>query len=120
MEERFLKWDNEIVAVINNDNAVYFTAPELNEVVALYTRGRFRWTPEEFNEFLGERVVCRDRRDIERILFRMGLSRYDVPRIAEITRGIHPKDLLWIARSENERFDAAILDNTAEAVRIRV
>ena len=40
----------------------------------------------------------------------MGLSQYDVPRIAEITRGIHPKDLLWIARSEDESLDSAMTD----------
>ena len=107
---RYLKWDNEIVGVIDNNNAVSFTAPEFNEVVALYTNGRSKWAPEEFNEFLAERVVSRDRRDIERILFRMGMSQYDVPRIAEITRGIHPKDLLWIARSRDERLDDAMTD----------
>jgi hypothetical protein len=40
----------------------------------------------------------------------MGLSQYDVARIAEITRGIHPKDMLWIARSKSERLDAAMTD----------
>ena len=114
---RYLKWEDEIVGVIGKNNAVSFTAPEFNEVLALYTQGRFKWAPEEFNEFLAERVVSRDRRDIERILFRMGLSQYDVPRIAEITRGIHPKDLLWIARSKNERLDSAMTDvfSSAEA-----
>ncbi|MCL2125935.1 MAG: phosphatidylinositol 4-kinase [Oscillospiraceae bacterium] len=42
------------------------------------------------------------------ILFRCGLSHYDVLRIADITRGIHPKDLLWIAHSKNEKLDAVI------------
>jgi len=120
MEERYLKWDNEVVGVISKDNAVSFTAPEFNEVVALYTRGRLEWKSEEFNEFLAERVVCRDRRDIERVLFRMGLSRYDVPRIAEITRGIHPKDLLWIARSKNERLDSAMTDVFSSVFRQRI
>jgi len=109
-ETRYLKWDNEIVGVISKNNAVSFSAPQYNKVVALYTRGRSQWSPEEFNEFLAERLVSRDRRDIERILFRMGLSHYDVPRIAGITRGIHPKDLLWIARSKNERLDDAMTD----------
>ena len=109
-ETRYLKWENEIVGVINKNNAVSFTAPGFNKVVSLYTQGRSKWSPDEFNEFLAERVVSRDRRDIERILFRMGLSQYDVPRIAEVTRGIHPKDMLWIARSKNERLDAAMTD----------
>jgi excisionase family DNA binding protein len=107
---RYLKWDNEIIGVIGRTGAVSFVAPELNEIVAVYTRGRSKWTADEFNEFLAERVVSRDRRDIERILFRMGLSLYDVPRIAEITRGIHPKDLLWIAKTKTERLDSAMTD----------
>jgi len=119
-EKRYLKWDNEIVGVISKNNAVFFTAPEYNEVVSLYTKGRSRWPPETFNEFLAERVVSRDRRDIERILFRMGLSRYDVPRIAEITRGIHPKDLLWITHSKSERLDSAMTDVFSSVFRQRI
>ena len=119
-DERYLKWDNEVIGVIGKNSAVAFTAPELNEVVAMYTRGRSKWSAEEFNEFLAERVVSRERRDIERLLFRMGLSQYDVPRIAEITRGIHPKDLLWIAKSKNERLDGAMTDVFSSVFRQRV
>ena len=107
---RYLKWDEIIVGVIDEDNTVSFTAPKLNKVVSMYTNGKSGWTPEEFNTFLAERIVSRDRRDIERILFRMGLSQYDVMRIAVITRGIHPKDLLWIAHTENERLDTVMTD----------
>lgn len=107
---RWLKWENEIIGTIDNTNAVVFTKPEYNEVVSLYTRGVTAWTPEQFSEFLSERVVSRDRRDIEKILFRCGLSHYDVLRIAEITRGIHPKDLLWVARTEDEQLDTVITD----------
>lgn len=76
----------------------------------MYTHGNGMesWTPERFAEFLSERIVSRDRRDIEKILFRCGLSNYDVLRIAGITRGIHPKDLLWIANSEDEQLDSVI------------
>jgi len=48
-------------------------------------------------------------------LFRCGLSYYDVLRIAEITRGIHPKDLLWIAFSEEEKL-GSIVTNVFDAV----
>ena len=105
---RWLKWEDEIIGTIDNSNAVVFTKPRYNEVVSLYTRGAKSWSPEQFSEFLSERVVSRDRRDIEKILFRCGLSYYDVLRIAEITRGIHPKDLLWIAHSQNEQLDTVI------------
>jgi len=105
---RYLKWNNVIVGFIDSSNAVKFTAPDYNEVVSLYTKGASSWMPEQFSEFLSERVVSRDRRDIERILFRCGLSHYDVLQIAEITRGIHPKDLLWIAYSKDEGLDSAV------------
>jgi hypothetical protein len=117
---RYLKWDDEIVGLISKNNSISFTAPDFNEVVALYTQGKTKWLPEEFNEFLEERVVSRSRRDIERILFRMGLSQFDVPRIAEITRAIHPKDLLWIARSKHERLDAAMTNVFASIFSQRV
>jgi len=107
---RWLKWDNDVVGVINSANAVVFTKPEYNEVVSLYTRTAKSWTSEQFSQFLSERIVGRGRRDIEKILFRCGLSHYDVLRIAEITRGIHPKDLLWIAHSENEALGTVITD----------
>jgi len=105
---RWLKWDNEAIGTIDGANAVTFIKPEYNEVVALYTRGTNRWTAEQFQEFLSERVVNRDRRDIEKILFRCGLSHYDTLKIAEITRGIHPKDLLWIAHNEKELLSSVI------------
>jgi hypothetical protein len=102
---RFLKWDGDVIGVIDSANAVTFTSPSYNDVVFLYTKGADKWTQEQFHEFLSERVVSRDRRDIERILFRCGLSHYDVLQIAEITRGIHPKDLLWIAHGKDEALD---------------
>lgn len=105
---RFLKWENDVIGTIDNMNMVTFTKPEYNEVVSLYIGGAKKWTPEKFLEFLSERVVSRDRRDIEKLLFRCGLSHYDVLRIAEITRGIHPKDLLWIAGNEDEKLDTVI------------
>ncbi|MDR1088422.1 MAG: hypothetical protein LBL23_04045 [Coriobacteriales bacterium] len=107
---RWLKWNDDIVGTIDASNAIHFTAPAYNELVALYTRGTSDWSPEQFAEFLSERMVSRDRRDIERILFRCGLSHYDVLRIAEVTRGIHPKDLLWVAHSADERLEAVITD----------
>lgn len=107
---RFLKWDNDTIGTIDSKNAILFTAPDYNDVVALYTRGQDNWPPEQFSEFLAERVVNRDRRDIEKILFRCGLSNYDVLRIAEITRGIHPKDLLWIAHDESETLESVMTD----------
>jgi hypothetical protein len=116
----YLKWENDVVGLIDQSNGVVFTAPEFNEVVSLYTNGRRHWPPERYTEFLAERVVSRDRRDIERILFRCGLSHYDVLRIAEITRGIHPKDLLWIARAEDETLDSVMTEVFESVFRRRI
>jgi hypothetical protein len=107
---RWLKWEDDSIGTIDADDAVRFTQPAFNEVVFLYTKGANSWSPEQFVEFLSERVVSRDRRDIERILFRCALSHYDVVRIAEITRGIHPKDLLWVAHRADERLEAVVTD----------
>ena len=107
---KLLKWDNDVIGTIDNKNAVAFTNQDYNEVVSLYTNGVKSWSPEKFAEFLSERVVSRERRDIEKILFRCGLSHYDVLRIADITRGIHPKDLFWIAYDENEKLENIMTD----------
>ncbi len=107
---RWLKWSDDVIGMIDSGNAVTFTVPEYNDVVSLYTCGAKSWTSEQLAEFFSERIVSRDRRDIEKILFRLGLSHYDVLHISEITRGIHPKDLLWIAHSESERLDTVITD----------
>jgi len=107
---RFLKWENQPIGVIDEANSVHFISPCFNEVVAMYTQGSDYWTPDQFTEFISERVVSRDRRDIERILFRCGLSHYDVLRIGEITRGIHPKDMIWVANTDNERFEDAMTE----------
>ena len=100
----YLKWEDEIIGIIDEQYNVKFLYPRFNEVVSVYTGGRNSWSHDEFVSFLSERVVSRERRDIERILFRCGLSNYDVIKISEVTRGIHPKDLLWIAKSKDECF----------------
>ena len=100
----YLKWADDIIGFIGTDFSVRFAEPEYNTVVSVYTRGKKNWSREEFEAFLSERAVGRDRRDIEKILFRCGLSRYDVIKISEVTRSIHPKDLIWIAKSPDEKF----------------
>jgi hypothetical protein len=50
----------------------------------------------------------------------MGLSHYDIPRIAEITRGIHPKDLFWIAGSKGELLDDVMTRVFASVFRQRI
>jgi len=43
---RFLKWDDDVIGVINGANVVTFTSPAYNKVVALYTKGADTWTQE--------------------------------------------------------------------------
>lgn len=59
--------------------------------------------------FTFSRLVIK-RRDIEKILFRCGLSSYDTFKIAERTKAINAKDLLWVTDNENDLFRDAISD----------
>jgi hypothetical protein len=105
---RFLKWHNDVIGSIDQDWNLTFTRPNYNSVITLYTQSGAEWPSEQFYRFLEDRLVSKDRRDIEKILFRLGLSVYDVFRIAEITRAVHPKDMLWIANSADEQFESVI------------
>ncbi|MDR3364793.1 MAG: hypothetical protein LBS91_07620 [Clostridiales Family XIII bacterium] len=105
---RYLKWNNDVIGIVGPDDSVRFSQPSYNTTVRIYTKGKTEWLADEFAAFLSERIVSRDRRDIERILFRCGLSEYDVMRIAAVTRGMHPKDMIWIADSESERYEEAM------------
>jgi hypothetical protein len=105
---RYLKWQNDLIGTIAANGSVAFTEPDYNTVVRIYTRGQQHWTSDEFAAFLAERVISRDRRDIEHILFRLDLSEYDVMSIAYALRAMHPKDLIWIADTPNQRYDEAM------------
>ena len=106
----YLKWENQVIGNIDENYNVYFTAPDLNRVVSMYTSGKTFWNREEFFTFISERIPSRDRRDIEHILFKCGLNHYDVPGIARATRIINAKDLLWIAKKKNEKFEDAVTE----------
>lgn len=107
---RWLKWGDEVIGEVDESFAVRFTRPELNRVVRSCTEGRDRWSRQEFTHFLEERIVSSSRRDIEKILRRCGLKEYDPLQIALFTRGISARDMLWIAESEEERFEDAITE----------
>lgn len=105
---RYLKWRDDVVGEVAPDFSVRFTEPRYNTTVALYTHGKTQWSPDEFRQFLSERIMSASRRDIERLLFRCGLSEYDAFRIADVTHAINPRDELWIARNADDRLtDAA-------------
>ncbi|HBY20491.1 MAG: hypothetical protein A2Y24_07145 [Clostridiales bacterium GWE2_32_10] len=107
---RYLKWHNTIIGIINDKHTVEFTIPNLNTVVQSYTHGKTQWSAEEYKEFLIDRIVSKFRRDIEKILYRCGLVEYDEFKLAEITRAMNPKDLLWIALNEQEKMEDIMKD----------
>lgn len=93
----YLKWDATVVGEIHNHTTVIFTNPALNHVTAVVTGGVSSWFQGQYVDFLQDRIVAKNRRDIEQILHRMNLVAYDAIRIAEITYAINPKDLFWVA-----------------------
>jgi len=106
----YLKWHNDIVGVIYNRDCVEFINPDLNAVVKTIVRGKKSWTPDEYKNFLSDRIVSRSRRDIERILFRLKLCDYDIIKIAEKTCAFNTKDLFWISMSEHDKFEDKVAE----------
>lgn len=106
---KYLKWKDDVIAEINPDKSVDFT--DVNAVLLTNPDSRdTHWTAEQFAGFLNDRIVSSQRRDIEKILFRCGLSSYDTFKIAERTKAINAKDLIWIADRADGSFDDAITD----------
>jgi len=110
IKELYLMWADSCIGTIDSGYSVHFSKPEYNTAVALYTKGKSFWTRTEFEAFLSARIISRDRRDIEKILFRLGFSQYDVIKVALATRAINSKDCFWIAFDLNERFEAVMTD----------
>ena len=99
---RYLKWGDDVVGIVHNDLSLTFTEPAYNTTVKLYSHGSASWTPEQLLTFLSERIVSPARRDIEKLLFRCGLSEYDTFKIADATHAISPRDGLWLARAASD------------------
>jgi hypothetical protein len=108
----YLKWGDTIVGEIINRRQVRFvdfnTDARARRLIDLQIKGAEFWDANDFTEFLSDRIVSPGRRDIERILARLNCVEYDAVVIAEQTRAINPKDLFWIARSENETFKSVV------------
>ena len=102
----FLKWEDELLGVIDPDSyEVKIVNPHLNPTVERLFHGKSVVSTEEWHAFLADRIVSRYRRDIEKILYFCGLSRYDVFKIAEFTRAFNVKDKCWIAFDLNEKHE---------------
>lgn len=106
--QKYLKWHNKVVGVIDDKNRVHFINTDLNPVVYTYTCGKTEWSAEEYRDFLRDRIPGKGRRDIEKILFRCGFAEYDEVKIAEATRALNAKDLFWIAFNETELMENII------------
>ncbi len=106
---KFLKWKDDVVAKINSDFSVDFI-DEKSSLLANPDSRSVHWSSERFAKFLDDRIISRQRRDIEKILFRLGLSNYDTFKIAERTKAINAKDLLWVTDNENDLFSDTITD----------
>jgi hypothetical protein len=104
----YLKWSNKTIGIVAKDGSVAFSQPSLNKTVAMITGGRKSWTSQEFREFLVERLPSSSRRDIEKILRRCKLSEYDEIAMAYETRALNARDLLWLARDEEEKFEGIV------------
>lgn len=106
---KYLKWKNDVIAEINSDYSVDF----LTEQGALFTNPDSlitHWSREQFKAFLDDRIVSSQRRDIEYILFQYGLNTYNTFRIAEITKAINARDLLWVSDNAYDSFADAVTD----------
>ena len=107
---RYLKWENDVVGIVHDDLSLAFIDPCYNTIVRLCSHGKPSWTTDEFLAFLSERIMSPNRRDIEKLLFRCGLSEYDVFRVADATHAVNPRDQLWLAKREDDRIEDATTD----------
>lgn len=102
----FLKWENKLLGVVDPQSyEVKILHPHLNPTVERLFHGKSMLSAQEWYDFLADRIVSRDRRDIDKILYSCGLSRYDVFKIAEFTRAFNVKDKCWIAYDLDETFE---------------
>ena len=104
----YLKWEDDVIGFADEDFNVHFTQPLYNAAVTMHTRGKSHWSRFRFESFLADRIVSRDRRDIEKILFRLGLSSYDIIRVGLATRAVNASDLLWITEDPKEKMQDAL------------
>ncbi|NLO42774.1 MAG: hypothetical protein GX109_07085 [Bacteroidales bacterium] len=106
---RYLKWADTVIGVINSDYSVDFNNTVHISGVEILPPDN-HWTTKEFQSFLSDRVLSSQRRDIEKILFRCGLSSYNVFAVAEKTNAVNAKDLFWVTDNADEKFENALTD----------
>ena len=115
-ETRYLKWENEIIGVINKNNAVSFIEPGFNEVVSLYTQGRSKWSPEKFNEYrnlIGVRPQFQD--NIVQMILLDFITRQDDQHLSNIAIKISAGSESFYALYDNGR--SLFYEDTEEMAR---
>lgn len=103
----YIKWIDTTIAEVYTDNTVKFHAWKPVDAVKIIGN-KSKWTESEYLSFLSDRILSKDRRDVENILSRMGLKYYDSVKIAEQTNALNPKDMLWITKNEETRMSEAL------------
>jgi hypothetical protein len=110
----YLKWSDTVIGEIINQREVrflpYTAAPASKKTIDLFLKGADKWNEEQYTNFLTDRIVSRSRRDIEKILYRLGLISYDAIKIAEKTYALNPKDLFWVSPSKDTQMESALKD----------
>ena len=106
----YLKWEDEVVFKIDNNDRIKIEhrPPAAELLLSMYASSTESFLPEEFKKFLQSRLVSPHRRDIGRILHRLGLREFNLFSIAEKTKAINPQDRFWIISDPNERYCEAV------------
>lgn len=60
---------------------------------------------QELSEFIRDRIISKDRRDIDKFLSSIGLNHYDAHEIALITRLVNPMDQFWLRKDSSETYE---------------
>jgi len=91
-----LMWQSTVIGIINPDYSVDFTENVSKMPRTFHVLKNQKWTRQDFERFLVDRIPSRNRRDIEMLLARMHLYEYDIFDIAEKTHAVNVRDLFWL------------------------
>ena len=106
----YLKWADDVIGEIRNDFSVKFINRETNSTIEEYIPEAGEWNRGDFIQFLQERIVSPERRDIEQVLYRCGLTEYDPIQIGIRTHAVSARDLFWIAEKKDDKFKDALTE----------
>ncbi len=105
----FLKWENSVIGEIKPDYSVVLRHENMNSIARAYFKDKNILSTDKFKSFLLDRIISKDRKDINNILARIGMREYDVFSIARSTRAFNLADKFWIAYSEKEEYETTFI-----------